>query len=287
MFLLQNVGVLPPSTWLGLWRFWPLVLVLVGFELLLGHRGYLAAILGLLVALFALGVALGASQFGVAGGPAITRSDAQSLRGASQATVTLRYGAGRLDVGPLLNAGSDDLSRMNFDGPRDATPEVQYAVSDGIGRLTYEPSGRSGLGFMPFLSGRGPAQPRLGVSLTPNVPLSLSLQTGATEARLDLSRLRVTSLDVSTGAASTWIRLPEAAGNTSVHISGGAASLTLEVPDGVAAQIRHQGGLTTLGVDQNRFPAVDAETYRSPGYDTAQNKIDVTLATGISTVRVS
>ena len=287
MFLLQNMGVLPPSTWLGLWRFWPLVLVLVGVELLFGHRGYLAAILGLLVALFAIGVALGAGQVGLPGGPAVARSDSRTLSGANQATVTLRYGAGRLDVGPLLNGGPDDLSRMSFQGPRDGTPEVQYAVSGGIGRLTYQPAGRSGFAFVPFFAGRGSAQPRLEVQLTPTVPLSLILQTGATEARLDLSRLRLTSLEVSTGAADTWIRLPEAATNTSVHVSGGAASLTLEVPDGVAAQIRHRGGLTTLSVDQNRFPAVDDETYRSPAYDSAQNRVDITLETGVSTVRVS
>ena len=80
---------------------------------------------------------------------------------------------------------------------------------------------------------------------------------------------------------------PENAGPTTAHFSGGATNLTLEVPNGVAAQIRTRGGLNTLSVDQSRFPAAGADTYRSPDYATAANKVDITVETGVSTIRVS
>ena len=38
VFLLQNTGYLPANFWLNLWKLWPLVLVLIGIELLLSHR---------------------------------------------------------------------------------------------------------------------------------------------------------------------------------------------------------------------------------------------------------
>jgi hypothetical protein len=161
-------------------------------------------------------------------------------------------------------------------------------VANGVGRLNYQLSGRTANGFLPFFGSRGgnPAS-RLDVNLRPDLPLSLTVQTGATQARLDLSQLRVSSLDVSLGAADTWVRLPENAGATTAHFSGGATSLTLEVPNGVAAQIRTRGGLNTVSVDQTRFPLAGTDVYRSPDYDTAANKVDITVETGVSTIRVS
>src|SRR5207249_5137593 len=111
--------------------------------------------------------------------------------------------------------------------------------------------------------------------------------TGATDAHLDLSKLNVSSLDITVGAASAWLRLPEAAGTSSAHISGGAATITLEIPQGVAAQIRHTGGLSTVDIDQTRFPLVSENLYRSANYDTAQNKVDVTIETGFTSIEVN
>jgi len=126
------------------------------------------------------------------------------------------------------------------------------------------------------------------LALSPNVPIaSLNVQTGATQAHLDLSSLRVSALDVSVGAATAWMRLPANAGLTTAHISGGASTIALEIPQGVAAQIQLQGGLTTVKVDESRFPQVSDNLYRSPDYDTAQNKVDVTIETGVTTIQVS
>jgi hypothetical protein len=55
----------------------------------------------------------------------------------------------------------------------------------------------------------------------------------------------------------------------------------------VAAQIRTRGGLNTVSVDQSRFPAAGADLYRSPDFATARNKVDITVETGVSTIRVS
>jgi hypothetical protein len=55
----------------------------------------------------------------------------------------------------------------------------------------------------------------------------------------------------------------------------------------VVAQIRHRGGLSTVSVDQSRFPSAGEGVYRSPDYNTAQNKVDVNLETGITTIQVS
>ncbi len=305
--LLQNLGYLSPAVWLELWRLWPLILVLVGLELMLGYRLRGAALALTILALVGAGLfAIGAFDRTTA--TFESRTFAQALQDANQAVVTVRYGAGSLALGPLGGQGGNQLASMTYDGPAGLSPSARYSVVGGVGRLDYQMSGRTGFWGTPWFNSS--SAPRMTVGLSPDVPLSLNLQTGAAQADLDLSGLRVTNLDLSTGAASTEIHLPQNAGMTVVHVSSGAATLVLDVPPGVAAQIRHQGGLSTLNVDQNRFPpasgaapapssrapaplaphsapgAAGTVYYRSPDYDTAQNKVDITLETGVSTITV-
>jgi hypothetical protein len=289
IFLLQNTGYLPPNAWLNLWRLWPLILVLAGVELLLAHRVPWLLLTAVAALVLAVGVAVTTAGLPAPAprAAAATVATPTSVDGATQATVTVHVGAGQLTIGPLVQPAGDQLALMNYDGPPDLVPRPRYTVTGGIGQLEYELTGRGGPAFIPFVGGRSGGS-RMDLDLNPDVPISLlTVQTGATDAHLDLSKLKIKGVELSVGAASTWMRLPEAAGSTSAHISGGAATLTLEVPQGVAAQIRHRGGLSTVNVDQSRFPAVGDEMYRSPDYDSAQNKLDLNLETGVTTIQVS
>jgi hypothetical protein len=188
----------------------------------------------------------------------------------------------------LTTPPGEQLAAASYDGPEDLRPEASYNVSNGTGRLVYQARGRDRSPF-PFgfpMFGAPTGSSHFDVKLNAGVPLTLTLQTGAADVRLDLSQLRVTRLDLATGASTTWLRLPETAGPTMAHLSGGASTLTVEVPQGVAARITHRGGLSTLKVDESRFPAAGGQTYRSADYDTAQNRVDLSIETGASTVTV-
>jgi hypothetical protein len=289
VFLLQNTGYLPPNFWVNLWRLWPVVLVLIGVELLLAHRVPWLILVGLAVVVL-IGGAVGINM-GMPGSttePGVTSTSQTNLEGATQAAVTVRFGAGTLTVGPILQPQPDQLASMTYQGPPQMAPQPRYTVSSlGVGQLEYQSTAHGAPNFVPFADGRGDAA-QMDLTLAPTVPItSLTVQTGATDARLDLSSLRVSALDLSIGAATTWLRFPQAAGQTAAHISGGASTLTIEIPQGVAAQIQLRGGLSTVNVDQSRFPQVSDNLYRSPDYDTAANKVDLNIETGVTTIQIS
>ncbi|MGI9148173.1 MAG: LiaF transmembrane domain-containing protein [Chloroflexota bacterium] len=290
VFLLQNTDHLPPNAWQTLWRLWPVILVLAGMELLLAHRVpwfVLAAVTTLVLAAGAFASSLNVGPNAATG--AAPRSTPTDLAGATQATVTVRFGAGELNIGPLVQPGPDQLAVMKYVGPAELAPEPRYSPTvGGVGRLEYQTTdSRSGSHFMPFVGGRSDT-PHMDLNLSPNVPIAaLNVQTGATDAHLDLSSLKISSMDISVGAAAALVRLPEAAGITIAHISGGAATITLEVPQGVAAQVRHTGGLSTFEIDQTRFPLASEGVYRSSEYGTAQNKVDLSIETGLTTIAVN
>lgn len=297
ILLLQNLGLLSWDLWAVLGRLWPLLFVLLGLEMLLGGR-VRGSLLGLAIAGVALAVAgafaTGSPMFRDSARPPETRSFTQALQGATQGNVNLRFGAGRLAVETLPERAPDTLAVMDYRGPEGMRVERSYRVRNGTGELEYSLRGRDG--FFPFPipfmvpgTSRGPAS-QMDVRLSPDVPLTLNVQVGAAEGRIDLSGLRLSRLDLQTGASTTWLRLPEAAGQTTARVSGGAATIDIEIPPTVAAQIRYEGGASTLDLDQARFPSTASSSeirrYRSPDYDTAANRVDLAIEIGAATVTI-
>jgi hypothetical protein len=210
-----------------------------------------------------------------------SRTYAQALDGANRANVRLQFGAGDLTVG-ALDRGDANLAAATFAGPANYAPEPTYQVRENVGELAYLIHDvKLGLPFF-----RGDEHVRMDVRLSPNAPLVLNVEAGAADSTLDLSALQVAHLDLQTGVADTHVRLPQAAGHTSVVVRGGVTDLTFDVPQGVAADIRVSNGMGSREIDERRFPALGNGHYRSSDYDTATNRVDMEIELGIATLRV-
>jgi hypothetical protein len=75
------------------------------------------------------------------------------------------------------------------------------------------------------------------------------------------------------------------AGQTAARIECGFASVTVEVPAGVAARISGSVGIGALEVDHRRFPRLDGG-WSTPGFETAADRIDISVSGGFGTVKV-
>jgi len=261
--------------------FWAIILILVGTLLMLNNLGIIRVnVWGLMwpLILISLGVwILWGVFFG--GGSIETVEAAIPLEGAAQASIHVKHGAGRLRVDS--SAGPDELLAGTFGGGLERRVERDGDTLDV--ELRMPPTM-----FPPvvFPGSWGPGNTLdWTFGLNGEVPLSLKLDTGAGEARLDLSDLRVTDLKIQTGASSTNVTLPANAGHTRAKIGAGAASVTVRVPSGVAARIRAGGGLASVNVDKNRFPR-QGGVYQSPDYDMAENKVDLRIDTGVGSIDV-
>src|SRR5262245_5381225 len=186
IFLLQNLGLVPWNLWGQIWRLWPLALVLIGLELLLGGRIRGAALGVLTLVLLVAGVlALTAGPTGRLGSAPSERSSFdQPLQGATQANVRVEFGAGELELRGL-EPGDGRLASMLFDGPAGVSVEPRVSIQNGSADLRYTLSGRRGFGSPPFL-GLPNGQMSMQLGLTPEIPIGLRVSTGAAESRLDL-----------------------------------------------------------------------------------------------------
>lgn len=246
LFLFSNLGILSIDVGAILW---PLIIILIGVWMLVGvfmRRNF------------------------------ETEHANVPLEGASQAHLRLRHGAGRLKLGAGAEPG--DLLDGDFDGGI----EVSSRRSGDALDVTISPKTQWAT---PFSWG-----PNNSLNWTMNIardlPLSLEMETGANEARVDLSELLVTELRLSSGASSTEITMPAHAGSTRAKISTGAASVVVRIPEGVAGRIHASGGLASISVDGKRFLR-NAGVYESADYSTAANKLDLDIETGVGSVEVS
>jgi hypothetical protein len=259
--------------------FWGIVVLIVGTLLLLNNLGVLAPIdldIGELIwplLLIALG---GWILWTSVIAPPTYETEALSvpLEGAETANVHLHQGAGVLRV--QVGAEPGTLLDGTFSGG--LKHRVQRAGSQADVRLSMP----SDAIWMPW----APSGPReWDVHLSDQIPLSLQMKTGASDARLDLTEVQVTALSLETGASSTEVHLPAHTDLTRVNVEGGVASVRIHVPAGVAARIRSDSGLVDFHVDQNRFPRTGAH-YQSPDYDEAEHKIDLHVEMGVGSVKI-
>jgi hypothetical protein len=193
------------------------------------------------------------------------------LEGATQGNVRLQHGAGRIEVGAGANSG--ELLSGSFD---DVVHETRRDGEVLEARL------RSDLDF----GWRWPGdRTDWVVRLTREVPLRLEVNTGASEARLDLTEVRVTELNLKVGASSVNVTLPANAGMTKVSISAGAASVDVRIPEGVAARIRGRAGAGAISVDRQRFPRSGSYD-ESPDFAQAANRVEIDANVGAGAISI-
>jgi hypothetical protein len=259
--------------------FWGMILVLGGVVLLLNTMGILRFnIWSVLFPVFLVALGL---WFLVA--PMLFRNEKLEtqtvvvpLEDASSARMKLEHGAGRITINPLPSENGS-LLEGTFTGGM----EQKVERSDGHVKAKFKLNPDVVFG----VPTGNPQQMEWKINLSRNLPVELVVESGASESVLDLQDLKVTELEIKTGASRTEVRLPAAAGFTRVSVSAGAAEVILNVPEGVAASIKMDTGLVSKNINLARFPQ-GGMGYESPDYATALNKVLIHIEGGAGSFTV-
>lgn len=279
-FLLSNLGLISWDFWEAAGRLWPIVLIAIGFDLLIGRRSWLGSALVVLVTVAMLGAGLFWLNLGSGQGEQIEIDIAQQLDGATSAEVEVGFNIGRLQLyalpsdTPLLAAGNvsyDSRSTDRVEQTFDKQGEVAF----------YKLAAYGAANVMPF--GNRSQHNEWELLLNRDVPLALTVRTGVGTSELDLSLLNLSDLTINAGVGETTVIMP-AQGQVTGAVSGGVGELTIHIPDGMAARIDVKTGLGNSQIAGD-FEQVD-NVYISPGYETAVDRLDLELRAGIGQVTV-
>lgn len=280
VLLLNNLNVLGWEIWIALLRLWPLILVAIGLDMMVGRQSIWGS---LVVAFLFIGmVAFGIYYLGISptldsGQPLTTEQVSQSLESATRAQIELNPGVGGLQLAATKGVSTDLIvGTISLDRNQRVTRDFRM-IGDVAQYSLRESSGGFNL-FFPVRSGRG-----WNLQLSRQVPIALTIKNGIGDATIDLRDVTLSDLKMNGGIGNTAITL-SAKGNYSAKVDGGIGNLNLNIPQGVAARIRTNQGIGNLSIS-NQFPR-QGDLYVSAGFDTAQDRVDLNVSGGIGNVNV-
>jgi hypothetical protein len=245
--LLVNSGVISTDRLGLLADLWPVILIVIGLEILArravpGPAGDVAAVL---IVLLAAGGAI--AYVALAPNPSATGTlDSHAAVGnLDHAALEIDAGAATITVtgtssleGDLYNA------HITYSGSR---PEVNLDRSNG--NLTID-QGNNGFGL--FQTRRF----TLDLQINSSVPWTITSNGGASSETFKLASLPLKSMDINTGASREDITLGTASGVVPITINGGALTVSLHRPPGTAASVNVSGGAVSLTFDGRQNHAI-------------------------------
>ena len=272
--LLGNLGYIPLVTWRAVATLWPLILVVVGIEMIVARREPFLA-LGLELAAIGLGVALVVAQpaglFGAAA-PAGPSEAIVQREGATALSLRVSGGAGDYRVSggatALVEARTERGGIRARTTRRGDQAEVRVDPSEvtDVFRFTSPPQGVT-------------------VRVASDVPSSIRLDGGAGDFTLDMRDIIVTDARIGTGASTVHVILPTPRGEVPVRIDAGAATVEIEVPSGVEARITTRGGAISVNSSNPRI-AVAGGVGETSGYGAAKDRVTITFEGGAASVNI-
>jgi len=276
--LLANTGVLSQPAVERLGDLWPMLLVILGLQLILNHTlpRRQATLIGLAVSAVIVIGAVAYATLAPATSVGAQKVDASAQSGGlTAATLDLNYSAATVDV----NAADlgDRLYQVHVDYPGGENPPT-ISLNHENGRLEIHETSS----FSPFHL-FGSNRRHIVLALTDRIPWTIQVGGGATNLSLDLRHLQLTKLDVSGGANRMDAQLPAAKGTVMLEVSGGASNLTLRAPAETQWRIGVSGGANAVTINGSTTGALGGDFERqSPGYGTATNRYDIQISGGAS-----
>lgn len=203
LLLLVDLGLVGAEVWWALLRLWPVALIAIGLDLVVGRRSTAARIGVAAVSL--LVVAAGLTVLLAGEGPAAPERTtvAHEHAGTERADITLEPGVGRLD---LTTTGDEDVLLVGaVTAPSGGTIVDERVDTDGSTEIRVALEGRR---WSPFGVRGSRDVPTWELSLGRAAPVTLTVTGGVGTSRLDLRDARVEGLSVETGVGALEIAGP-------------------------------------------------------------------------------
>jgi hypothetical protein len=224
IWLLANLGILPVLSWVFFLRLWPLILVVIGLDIIIGRRTpAVGAFIGLATVAVLIILAFLAPKLNLETEVELkTLRFSEPLDSATSARITLdldRYPTivdSLSDSKSLIEADLDTFSDVKFNahGAKSKTVNIEPIRSNSLD-LTW-------INFSDY-------DAEWDILLSPVIPLELIIDVGSGSAVLNLSDLELTDLDLTGGSGSTDVFLPASTSRYDATIDGGSGSFYIEL----------------------------------------------------------
>jgi hypothetical protein len=305
-FLMLNFRLIPPMSWTILLKIWPVLIIIAGLDVLLRRvPGFIGSLLGALLALALIG-GLGYLMFNYENYPDLFvtvppeevtyQHQDIAIGSVDAATVVLDMGSEPSTVDTLagealvvLDANTARDLELVMSGPS-SEPTITLESSDHTQTVRDWPY------WLVHLSQESWSELAqeiyVTVSINPDVPTSLELDSGSGPVEVHLSEASISDMQVNAGSGPLNLWLP-GEGRYEVRVNCGSGSLDITLPSGLEARIEvADDGSGPFDLSpRSAFNEIergsgDEGIWETPGFQSAENAVTVVLETGSGPVNV-
>ncbi|HUW11032.1 MAG TPA: DUF5668 domain-containing protein [Anaerolineae bacterium] len=289
IFLLVNFGYLQAeNVWAILWRFWPVLLILVGIDVLFGSRSLIGAVISAMLGIGVIAAVIALIWF------------APSIDALKNLTTPVALHSERVSapVDDITEARVViDVGRADFtlDQLKESASLIEADVTHS-GVLDFEVNRRGDSAEVKLDINR----PNPGtwfvdkretwdVGLSGDVLYEIRLDAGSGAYDIDFSGLKVADLNLDLGSGRSSFSLPSS-GSVVCTIDAGSGDLDMVLPEGMGARIRLDSGSGDFRPD-SRFKLVrgreDSDsTWETDNYGTAADGISMEIDQGSGDITI-
>ncbi len=252
---------------------WPLILVVVGVNVIFKHNPVVKLVTWLLF----LAVIISYGYFAETKYVENDKDNAVITEEISQETkhgeFNIAMGAEKIE----LDSKTRNLFDVNIARPVDSS--VSYRDGKETAAINFEKKSYSPFNF------RGGKQ-LSSFHLNEDVTWDIKVDTGAVSGRLDMSDLEVEKFSLNMGFGNMDLDFGTYSGKTLADINMGFSNVNAFIPKSSGVRVRMESGLTGSNLKALKWEK-QGEYYISPNYDTAESKIDIELKAGLSSFNIN
>jgi predicted membrane protein len=277
-------------------QLWPLALIAIGVDLSIRKQSpHIALYLVLAIAAFVILAAFIAPRLGIGVLETKTETYTERIADAESATINLHPSVGEVNVqalaseDTLFNAAATYLGELDYTVQGDSQRQIDFGQ--------HELSTTTWLGTDKELIWN--------IGLSPNIPLSLTINTGVGTANLDLTGLHLTSFNLIAGVGQVTLMLPKqempyqvnisagvgdldlslpADADVGITVSNGVGDVIMDMPDDAAMSVRVASGLGSVHVPSWLIATesgTDEQVWQSANFESASRRITVYVESGL------
>jgi hypothetical protein len=291
IFLANSFQVIHWSIWESLFRFWPLILIFFGLDILL-KKSSLWWIIPVILVFVMIGLILYSTHnikpfYGgwyffnnsinneknnYDNNFHASRSFNENLKNLS---VNINYGTGNLSIDGLDDTSKLYKLELNY---YDFKPMVDYKINEsGEGILTISHNNKGNLHMDNLID-------NCLLSISKKIPINLNINNEAGNLELDLNKIQLRKLFINSGASDLNLLLGDY--NSDIELNSGASRISLEVPSSVGLRIE-----TTSVINSNNFEDLNLiklyeNIYQSKNYGEAEKKIKIEISASASKINL-
>ena len=235
--LLGNLDILSRANIVVLFRLWPLLLILIGIDIMFGRRSpAVGAVIGIGAVALVIGLMLVGPSLGLGDdGEVKTDIFAEPIGETTSARVSLDLSSGPTEISALSDSNDLIEAQVKYIGKIEFDVRGEREKSISLRR-------RDDFGFSWFDWFDEDDEMRWDISLSPQVPLDLGVDGSSGPLALDLRELQLTGLDLDVGSGPVDGSLPATAGRYDVRVDGGSGPCELSLADGADVDLETEVG---------------------------------------------